>query len=132
VLLGEKCRGDLSVGLRHGVPVDHATHVTSVAWHLLSTNHMSRACHPVSRPFALRAINILIHFGTRRQVNLPHHALSEGNATHVLLIAARRVNLTIDRAGCLAKKVVLQWHVASIPWQVLSSPQARLLRLVLR
>ena len=115
---------DLGVGLRHSVAIDHTTDVTCITWHLLATDHMCRASHPVLGPFAIRAVHVLVHLSARWQVNLAHHALFERNSTHVGLLAARLVDFTIDRAGCLAEEIVLERNMASVPGQVLAGPHA--------
>lgn len=63
VFFGVELGGDLGVGLGHGVAVDHATHVASVAWDLLAADHVRGASHPVLRPLALGAVDVLIHLG---------------------------------------------------------------------
>jgi len=47
VLLAEERGSDLSVRLGHGVAVNHATHVTGIAWDLLAADHVGRARNPV-------------------------------------------------------------------------------------
>ena len=122
--LREESGRDLGVGLRHSVAIDHASDVSRVSWHLLATNHVCRASHPVLGPFAGRAVHVLVHLGARWQVDLAHHALFERNSAHIDLVATRLIDLPIDRTGRLAEQIVLERNMAGVPGQVLAGPHA--------
>lgn len=65
VLLCEEGCGDASIGLRHAVFVYHATHVTSVAWHLLSAHVVRRTGNPIDRMFGVVAEDVSVDLGVR-------------------------------------------------------------------
>jgi len=88
MLLREKGGGDTSVRLRHGVLVDHAAHVASVAWDFLAAFHVGRTTDPIGRILALSAIDVFVHLSAGRQVNMTVHALLQGHAAHVALDSA--------------------------------------------
>ena len=131
MFLGEQSSCNASVRLRHGVLVDHASHVASVAWDLLPTNVVSGACNPVGGELAEVTEDILIDLGVCRQVNMTHHALLKRDAAHSLFLAACKADFAIDGASSLAKEVILKRNVACVAWQVLAGPRILALRAVL-
>ena len=132
MLLREEGGRDASIGLRHAVFVYHATHMASVAWHLLSAHVVRGARHPIDRIFRVVAEDVPVDLGVRWKINCAHHALLESDAAHGLLLSASDTDLTIDRASSLAEEVILQRDVTSVTWEVLAGPNARILRAMLR
>jgi len=85
---GEESCGDFSVGLWHCITVDHASHVSSIAWDLLAADLMGRASNPVLCKLACVAKDILVYLGASGQAGLTHHGLFESDAAHVCFIAS--------------------------------------------
>ena len=130
--LGEEGSSDTGVGLGHGIAVDHATNVASVTRDLLSAHLVGRASDPVHGELAGVAEDIFVHFGAGGEIDMAVHALLQGNAAHVLFVAAGGADLLVNSAGSLAEQVVLEGDVSSVAGEVLTGPAARGLGTMLR
>ncbi len=85
---GKKSGCDSSVGLRHGVAIDHSSDVTGIARHLLTAHMMSWTRDPVLRVFARVTKYVFVHLRACWKIDMAHHALFESNTTHGLFVTS--------------------------------------------
>ena len=106
--------------------------MSCVTWDLLAADLVGWASDPVDGELGGVSEDVLVHLGTGWEVDSSLHALLEGNAAHVLFIAAGLADFLIYSAGSFAEQVVLKRNVSSVAWEVLTGPHAGLLGVVLR
>jgi hypothetical protein len=127
VLLGEEIGRESGIGLRHAVFVDLASHVTGVAWHMLSADVVGGSTDPVGAELAPVSEDIFVHLARNWQIGSVVHGLLQGQTSHVLFNAARFANFFVNGSGGLSEEVVPEGHMASVARQVLAGPLLGLL-----
>ena len=97
--------------------------MASVAWNLLTADHMGWAWDPILREFAVIAKDVFVHLMASWQVYLTKHTLLQSYAAHIILISSWLADLSVNTACCLTKLIIFEWYEACVAGKVLAGPQ---------